>query len=228
MSKYVMSDIHGCYEEFIQMLDLIKFNEDDELYILGDIFDRGLEPLKILDYIIGRKNITLIKGNHEKMFEEAFEYGDYSLWYRNGGHITHSKLIELGPYKERQIYNYIKNLPLIKIIDNHILVHAGLYFPKGYEQLELNDFIREQSEENILWSRENIDKEKRFKNYTIIFGHTPVQMIKEGCNSILKRNSTIYIDCGCVFKHSKGRLACLRLDDYKEYYVEQNTLKVKI
>ena len=29
--KYVMSDIHGCYDEFINMLEVINFNNEDEL-----------------------------------------------------------------------------------------------------------------------------------------------------------------------------------------------------
>lgn len=29
--KYVMSDIHGCYDEYIRMLEVINFNEGDEL-----------------------------------------------------------------------------------------------------------------------------------------------------------------------------------------------------
>lgn len=29
--KYVMSDIHGCYDEFIRMLELINFSDEDEL-----------------------------------------------------------------------------------------------------------------------------------------------------------------------------------------------------
>ena len=28
MSTYVMADIHGCYDEFQQMLDKIKFNPE--------------------------------------------------------------------------------------------------------------------------------------------------------------------------------------------------------
>ena len=68
MSKYVMSDLHGCYDKFIEMLNLIDFKESDELYILGDIFDRGPNPLGILDYVIGHKNIYLLKGNHERLF----------------------------------------------------------------------------------------------------------------------------------------------------------------
>lgn len=55
MSRYVMSDIHGCYAEFIEMLQKINFGDDDELYVLGDIFDRGPQPLKVLDYILDKK-----------------------------------------------------------------------------------------------------------------------------------------------------------------------------
>ena len=39
MCKYVMSDLHGCYEEFIKMLELIDFSDKDELYILGDVIE---------------------------------------------------------------------------------------------------------------------------------------------------------------------------------------------
>ena len=65
--KYAMSDIHGCYDEFIAMLNKINFSKEDELYILGDILDRGNKPIDILDYVIAHKNIYLIKGNHEKL-----------------------------------------------------------------------------------------------------------------------------------------------------------------
>ena len=38
---YVMSDIHGEYEKYLKMLDLIGFRDEDELYVLGDVIDRG-------------------------------------------------------------------------------------------------------------------------------------------------------------------------------------------
>ena len=34
---YVMSDIHGMYDKYIEMMDLIDLKEADTLYILGDI-----------------------------------------------------------------------------------------------------------------------------------------------------------------------------------------------
>ena len=36
-----MSDIHGELDKFEQMLELIRFSDEDHLYILGDVIDRG-------------------------------------------------------------------------------------------------------------------------------------------------------------------------------------------
>lgn len=38
---YVMSDLHGMYDKFIAMLEKIDFSDSDELFIIGDIIDRG-------------------------------------------------------------------------------------------------------------------------------------------------------------------------------------------
>ncbi len=215
---YVMSDIHGCYDKFIAMLKLINFKQQDELYILGDIFDRGSNPLEILDYIVGHSNIYLLKGNHEKMFEEFYETNDISLWYYNGGKTTHESLLNKSFIYEENLYKYIKRLPIIQVINNFILVHAGLEFFNGYENLKLEEFLNKQLEDMCLWTRNNIGNEKQFKNYTIICGHTPVQVVKEGrASRILKAKGTIYIDCGCVFQG--GKLACLNIMTMEEYYI---------
>lgn len=139
VSTYVISDIHGCYLEFIEMLNKIHFSENDKLYILGDIFDRGPEPLKILDYILERDNILLLKGNHEKMFQDSFKTNDYILWYYNGGIVTHNQLKKRGLGEMLNIYEYITNLSLIEVVDKFILVHAGL--DKYDDNLELDEFI---------------------------------------------------------------------------------------
>ena len=41
MVTYVISDIHGEYDKFMELLDKIKLKETDTLYVLGDILDRG-------------------------------------------------------------------------------------------------------------------------------------------------------------------------------------------
>lgn len=217
---YVMSDLHGCYDKFIQMLELIKFNSSDELYILGDIFDRGTEPLKILDHVLANKNITLLKGNHEKMYEEYYESGDASLWYCNGGQSTHTSMMKKDYIYLDSLYKYIKRLPIVKVVDKFILVHAGLYFPKDFDYLELEEFLK-QEEDTCLWDRSNIGNEKKYRDYTVICGHTPVQSINNSNKDIKIKYAygTIYIDCGCCFEKANGKLACLRLNDMKEFYI---------
>ena len=64
---FVISDIHGCYGEFKQLLEKIKFSDDDELFILGDVVDRGDAPIAVLHDIMARPNVFFIKGNHEVM-----------------------------------------------------------------------------------------------------------------------------------------------------------------
>ena len=62
---YVMSDLHGCYDKYIAMLEKIKLKYDDTLYILGDVIDRGPDGVKILLDMITHHNIVPLLGNHK-------------------------------------------------------------------------------------------------------------------------------------------------------------------
>ena len=219
MSTYVLSDLHGQYDKFMDMLKLTKFNDNDKMYILGDIFDRGPDPLKILDYVICRKNIDFIPGNHEYMFLEFYNTYDARLWSYNGGRTTMTQLMKRGEDYLKALYDYLTKLPLIKVHDKFILTHAGLYLPKNQNQYTLQEILSLQNAEFNLWSRSNINNERQYKDYTVICGHTPTLYVDpdQYQMSIVRRKGTIYIDCGATF--SDGRLACLRLEDNKEFYI---------
>ena len=221
MSRYVISDIHGMYDKFLEMLEHIKFTDDDELYVIGDTIDRGPKPLEILDYIISHKNIHHIKGNHEEMFTNYFENGMSSLWNYNGGDVTLAEIVKRDYMYEESLYIYIKKLPYYKVVDKFILVHAGAFFPDNHNDMSLDEFLQSQDEETNLWSRSNIHSGKSFKDYTIICGHTPVQTINNDYDNvkIIHKPGHIYIDCGCCFKNANGKLACLCLDSMEEFYV---------
>lgn len=62
---YIISDIHGCYNEYMELLNKINFNNRDELYILGDVVDRGSHPMKVLQDMMMRPNVFPIIGNHD-------------------------------------------------------------------------------------------------------------------------------------------------------------------
>lgn len=63
--NYVMSDLHGCYDKFLQMIEQIHFTASDNMVIIGDVVDRGTGSIEILKDLMTRNNIRLLMGNHE-------------------------------------------------------------------------------------------------------------------------------------------------------------------
>ncbi len=79
MSTYVIADIHGCYREFMQLLERVKFNDKtDRMYVLGDIIDRGPGSQQVFDWVYARKdkNVRMCKGNHEDLFCQFVDFYD--------------------------------------------------------------------------------------------------------------------------------------------------------
>jgi serine/threonine protein phosphatase 1 len=180
--KYVLSDIHGEYEKFIRMLELINFNDNDTLYVLGDCADRGSDGIKVLQYIMKSKNIELLWGNHEKLmmsFIESNSYEDELNWLYNGGAPTYISFNLLSEDEKNNLCDFIKNLPYYKIIDNYILCHAGIRVSKNSAEMEAEEILKSQSTYDLLWIRNDFFDSKAIDGYIVIFGHTPVVNIDE-------------------------------------------------
>lgn len=65
---YVMSDIHGCFEEYRSAIEKINLQDDDMLYVLGDCVDRGYASVGVLKDMMRRPNVIPIAGNHDLNF----------------------------------------------------------------------------------------------------------------------------------------------------------------
>ncbi len=67
MASYAIGDIQGCDDEFVQLLDRLKFNADrDRLWLTGDLVNRGPQSLRVLRRIYAmRDNVTTVLGNHD-------------------------------------------------------------------------------------------------------------------------------------------------------------------
>lgn len=230
---YVMSDIHGQYETFIKMLEKIKFKKDDKLFIIGDVIDRGNNPIKLLLHIMNEENIILLCGNHEYMAvlclkylltdkKDVFDSATLDLvdmlsnWKMNGGGTTLKEIFECDKKTREKIFNYLIKLKLYKeveVCDNKfLLVHAGL------GNFNKNKKMKEYYIDDLVWERMDYNK-VYYDDKIIITGHTPTQLIKGNKNpgKIYKNGLNIDIDCGCAFGDTLG---CLRLDDMKEFYVK--------
>ena len=63
--NYVTSDIHGCYDQYLRLIQRLDLKEDDRLYILGDHVDRGDGGIEIIQDVMKRKNVVCLRGNHD-------------------------------------------------------------------------------------------------------------------------------------------------------------------
>ncbi|MBV9122077.1 MAG: metallophosphoesterase [Planctomycetes bacterium] len=64
--KLVIGDIHACYEELLDLLELAGLGEEDEILAVGDLVDRGPDNQGVLDFFRRRPRASSILGNHER------------------------------------------------------------------------------------------------------------------------------------------------------------------
>jgi serine/threonine protein phosphatase 1 len=101
------------------MLELIEFEPEDQMYILGDVVDRGKNSIKLFQYIMKQKNMELLLGNHDEMMLQWIKNNDYdyfSCWMGNGGQSTYSQYCELDEVQRASIIDYLNHRPLYKIM----------------------------------------------------------------------------------------------------------------
>ena len=234
---YVVSDIHGCYKEFMSLLDKIDLKQSDTLYVLGDVIDRGADSVKCLKIIMNHPNIKMLMGNHELLMLEALTHNDiriraerFEIWHDyNGGDSTYAQFKALPDHEQIEIIDFISNLPYYEMIKirskKYFLVHAGLdcRFRKSREHITTT--IKKQNRsypDTLVWIRKQFIYNPGLPNWTIVFGHTPTTGIIYCHNDPKvwkpKSGEKIGIDCGC---YNYGMLGSLCLDDMRELYVSR-------
>lgn len=65
MKRLIIGDIHGCYDELMQLVEKANLSESDEVIALGDIVDRGPNPSGVFNFFHNCANAHSIMGNHE-------------------------------------------------------------------------------------------------------------------------------------------------------------------
>jgi serine/threonine protein phosphatase 1 len=66
MKQLVVGDIHGCYAEFQALLDKAGLGDDDQIIALGDIVDRGPDPVSVVEFFRTDPHAVTLAGNHER------------------------------------------------------------------------------------------------------------------------------------------------------------------
>ena len=108
MRKFIVSDLHGngeVYDSIMAYLENISLSEEVELYINGDLIDRGLDSYRMLEDVYervsGKGNIKIhyLGGNHELLMYQALlerqpgeAFNHWSDWIQEGGYIIEGEL----------------------------------------------------------------------------------------------------------------------------------------
>lgn len=223
---YVLSDIHGNERRFDSVLEQIRLQPEDTLYILGDVIDRYPGGIRILRRVMAMPNAKMLLGNHEYMMLRALgqPYDDnlddgraLAHWYRNGGDITHRSWKCTRKALREEILEYLLELPLFFDIrvngTDYKLVHGAPI--EAYD----SDPKYKNPIHYAVWKRLD-PADALSQEYTLIFGHTPTQYYQQNSPmEIWRDGNRIGIDCGSGFpENGHGRLACLRLDDGMVFY----------
>jgi serine/threonine protein phosphatase 1 len=225
---YVTSDIHGCYEKYTRLMECLNLKEDDRLYILGDIVDRGGGGIEVIKDVMNRKNVVCLRGNHDycaSIFLKKFALQDHSteearlkegfkLWLEDGGAETFSSFSKLDDNEKQSVLSFLESLPFYEEISineqRFFLAHTVC------EKARMID-IENSDLRNFLFGEPEYEK-CYFEDMKIVTGHTPTGFIDPAyAGQIWKGNQHIAIDCGAVFGNPLG---CICLDTMEEIYID--------
>ncbi|MBQ9058807.1 MAG: serine/threonine protein phosphatase [Atopobiaceae bacterium] len=213
MAIYVFSDVHGQLNALETMLDHLSPSSEDVLYMLGDMVDRGPDPVGVMKLCRDYPNMHVLMGNHEKMMLDCLRI-DHSLyacydWEHNGCDTTRVGLDALERSEYNELLDWVEQLPLYKLCtvgdQSYVLVHAGIMPPVAYTlkklfgtdeidgtfwtEEHLTTLLENQDREDLLWIREDFWGkptglvDKNGVGPVVIAGHSPTVLVERYVNA---------------------------------------------
>lgn len=204
--RLAIADIHGCFFTFQALVKKIQLSSADQLFILGDMINRGKRSGYLIDFILQLQesgySIFPLRGNHENFLHNLIT-----------AHASSTDPDAVRPHLDgkkikKHHEQFFANLPHYYLSsDDYIMVHAGL-------DMSGNPL---DNHESMLTIRQFEYNAEKLNNRKVVHGHTPTDLatIK---SSIKQRSPVINLDNGCVFKEKRperGQLLCLDLDSFE-------------
>jgi diadenosine tetraphosphatase ApaH/serine/threonine PP2A family protein phosphatase len=213
---YVIGDIHGRLDLLDKIVHAItrdaqSFGGPSLTVTLGDYIDRGPNSRGVINHLLNNPfpgEYTALKGNHEALLETFLKQPDSgNHWRQMGGLETlHSFGIPVAPLMTGKNFqqaaeqlraamsplelNFLRSLKTSLMVGRFFLCHAGVRPGVPLDR---------QSEEDLLWIRDDFLNSDLDFGKTVVHGHTPVQEPEF-------RRNRINIDTGAF---ATGRLTCL-------------------
>ncbi len=121
MNTYAIGDVQGCFTSFLNLLDRVAFNpQQDRLWLVGDLINRGPDSLKMLRWVKAHQNsIITVLGNHD--LHAIAVYEGFVAKHR------FDTLDELLVAPDRQeLFDWLRNQKLAHAQEYNLMVHAGV------------------------------------------------------------------------------------------------------
>jgi hypothetical protein len=188
----IFGDIHGCLDEWRDLIRAADVQPEDRLISVGDIINRGPDTTGCLELAMQLPNFTYILGNHELRFLNAWKQGRIpsgkpydmqTVWQMSDGFDRYMK--------------YISRQSLYLDMVEALVIHAGLRPGISLEKQSVEDLteIRLLSAQGLPWYEAYHDSK------LIVFGHWVRR-------EPLIRPNAVGLDTGCVYG---GKLSALIL-----------------
>ena len=228
MRHIIIGDIHGCIKEFSNLLDKLQLTSEDKLYSVGDVIDKGPDPIGCIR-LARQLNIQTVRGNHEDKPIRWLRHEEQSKITKKKNPMSSVSAEEKLIYNQlnEEDINWLKHLPLSYKLEqfNTIIVHGG--FLPGLEiDVQLKKRSREvlrmryvtedtgefvsimsaiQPPNTLLWT------EAYNGPYNVVYGHI-THSFENPRIDFIERNKVecVGIDTGCV---TGGRLTAYILED---------------
>jgi hypothetical protein len=186
----VVGDIHGCYDELMQLLDKVGLEDDDRVVSVGDLVTKGPKSREVLELFISDKRFSTVIGNHDLILRRKWNGEDIEL--KPAQKDTHK---ELKSDKDTFLL-FLNELPFVIDLDTHLVVHAGFRPNVSLHSQTTGDMTRlrtlgpnRESDEGTPWYHV-YNGEK-----TVLFGHWPAAEPRRGPKAI-------GLDTGCVYGYN--------------------------
>ena len=186
----VVGDIHGCYDELMELLEKAALAEDDRVVSVGDLITKGPKSKEVLELFMTDARFTTVIGNHDLMLRRKWNGEDVDL--SSAQKEAHKEL-----KGEKDAYaSFFNRLPFTIDLGTHLVVHAGLRPNVELYSQTTGDLTRlrtlggdRESDEGTPWYH------VYYGEKVVLFGHWPAPEPRRG-------KKAIGLDTGCVYGHN--------------------------
>ena len=183
----VIGDIHGCFDELTDLLELLNLQSDDRVVAVGDLIVKGEKNREVLDLFIDDKRFSSVIGNHDRALRQRWRGEPIRLTREQ-----QKASAELETNRERYA-NYLKSLPYVINLGFHLVVHAGVRPGVRLKHQMASDLTEIRTMGANPPSRKGVPWYEVYRGRkTVLFGHWPAKQPRRTARAI-------GLDTGCVY-----------------------------